>query len=482
MRFRRRRLSTRILVLGPDGSGKSTVTTDLVIRLRQRGLRVRHCHFVPQHKPGVIPHTAASTPHALPPRGWSQYIAVVARLAKYWRSALARQGDLSSRGVDVIIQERGWLDQSVDPLRYRIGPGGQRLAHLCLRLTPAIDGYIACQGDPATMVNRKQEISIDSTASQLRKIVELTKGCNCVGLDTTGNSVSFSVSRAENFVLRLRHETLGASQRRVALMPARLEMTASAKSRSSIRALYRPQSRLGLVARSLAVRSPGTRGSDRSELLAEIVTELGIASDGLASIRSPGRDRFVVAIAQGKDVVEFLKIATGPDRGLAAEASFLQHMKNSVEFRVPEVIDYVEAVEWSALRLMRATGKSFPRSGGLDQAVDVAIALSAACNGEGVMHGDFAPWNLLGGTRPVVLDWEHAGYDFRPGADLIHFVAFPGHNRFKRAQILAAFERYLNAVGFDIESTNSMWDQVVGFNKSSWDQSRMRSTGARVSR
>lgn len=447
MRFARRRAAPRLLVVGPDGSGKSTVARGVAARLTSRGLRVNHLHFLPFGPAKQNPDQMVTAPHALPARGASQFAALAFRWWKYLRSSLT-SGGLSTKNVDAVIQERGWLDQLVDGRRYRLSKAGVRCASLLAPFTPQMDGVVVCTGDPAVMAARKKELSSSETARQIEAIQQATGDLPRVVLDTTVMSVAEVVAAAESFVLGARQQTLANALGVVVPMPKRLEMLGSPASGPGRRALYRPLSRTGAVARALAVRMPLLPDPQRARLIGEVLTCLDVPLDSVAAIRSSDRQRAVISVVRSAEVVEFLKISWAKDEGLVAESRMLTEAGSSAGLRVPEVLALETGPNWTALRISAIGGAPWERSAWLQRAVDVAVALRFARGGEGVTHGDLAPWNVLDGDPPGLIDWEMASSEFFPGADLMNFIEVSGSlKRCPRERIVAALHDYRERAG-----------------------------------
>src|SRR4051812_1865764 len=109
------RRAVAVLVAGPDGAGKSlaaSIVTEAAVRL---GVPTSHVHYRPNR---VMPRVVgdASRPQAAPTRSPAAGVAklAVAYVDWLWLGLTAKAG--------VIVIERGWWDQVVDPRRYRLSP------------------------------------------------------------------------------------------------------------------------------------------------------------------------------------------------------------------------------------------------------------------------------------------------------------------------------------------------------------------------
>jgi len=157
------------VVAGPDGTGKSSLAASLVEQLRTSGHPVRHFH----HRFRALPASAMSSrptaqPHAQTPYPrWLSSIKVLYLFVDQLIGWLVTVGPLRRRGGWVVV-ERGWFDLAVDPLRYRIRPGG-RLVERLGRLLPGADATIILVADERVIRQRKSELEPEELSRQLRR-------------------------------------------------------------------------------------------------------------------------------------------------------------------------------------------------------------------------------------------------------------------------------------------------------------------------
>ena len=137
-----------VTIVGPDGTGKSTLAGSLV---RETGpfRRVGRYHF----RPGILPHLsgrrgrveADTNPHDAPrPSG----VQAAARVGYIWAdNAIGWMPRVwvPKRRSAMVIVERGWLDMAVDPVRYRF-QGAARLVRWLSRATPRPDVCLLLAG------------------------------------------------------------------------------------------------------------------------------------------------------------------------------------------------------------------------------------------------------------------------------------------------------------------------------------------------
>jgi hypothetical protein len=110
------------LSVGPDGSGKTTITDGIVLQAHQAGVHVRTAHYGPGVIAGRPPGTNVTTrPHERTDRGFLASVGKLVLLAAdtllgyffVWRK---------DRNRGLLLVERGWWDTAVDPQRYRLHP------------------------------------------------------------------------------------------------------------------------------------------------------------------------------------------------------------------------------------------------------------------------------------------------------------------------------------------------------------------------
>lgn len=160
-----------VVLVGPDGSGKSTISAIAASRLERAFRRVRRFHW----RPGLLRKLRATTDATgrhLPPRT-SEYGGIIsfARFIYYWfdfvigywvviRPTVARTG--------FVIGERYFHDVLVAPARYGFAVP-QRLMRLAARLVPSPDLTILLESEPQLIRRRKAELTECQIASLIRR-------------------------------------------------------------------------------------------------------------------------------------------------------------------------------------------------------------------------------------------------------------------------------------------------------------------------
>ena len=153
----------RIVILGPDGAGKSSVIRGLVEKLNLRGCAVEVRHL----KPRIVfagrgePVTIVVDPHGKPPRSaFLSLVKIVVWLFEEWYAQIFLE-----RKERVLLCDRYYHDLLIDPKRYRYG-GPHWAARLIGGLMPRPKLWILLDAPPAVLRARKQEVSPQETARQ----------------------------------------------------------------------------------------------------------------------------------------------------------------------------------------------------------------------------------------------------------------------------------------------------------------------------
>jgi O-antigen/teichoic acid export membrane protein/thymidylate kinase len=180
-----RRRGALVLIVGPDGVGKSSLAEGLaaaglaghaIVRLHQRArLLPRHTHH---DGPVREPHAAA--PYAR----WLAVLKVAYMYVDVVLGWLIRLRPAVRRG-DVVLLERGWWDLVVDPRRYRLRGIGA-LARALGRLMPRPDLVLVLEAPPDLIRGRVPELPEPELARQIaawRTVIP--RGIPCVILDAS---------------------------------------------------------------------------------------------------------------------------------------------------------------------------------------------------------------------------------------------------------------------------------------------------------
>lgn len=155
-----------IAILGPDGSGKSSLIAGLR-RAWPPSLGPMHTyHLRPRRLDRATPATEPVVdPHAEPPRRALASAAVLgAVLADWWIGYWTRiVAQRAKHGF--VVFDRHLVDLLVDPRRYRYG-GPWWLARAACRLAPRPDLVVVLDAPPEVVRARKQEVTVEESRRQ----------------------------------------------------------------------------------------------------------------------------------------------------------------------------------------------------------------------------------------------------------------------------------------------------------------------------
>ena len=430
-----------VVIVGPDGAGKTTLADALEARLETSGPVVR-AHL----SPPVLPRRSGSAgpvtePHAAPehrgPVALAKLLYLFLDFFLAWRFTIPR---LLQHGSWVIV-ERGWWDLVIDPHRYRLRPG--QLARQLGRLIPEPDLTVLLDGPPAILFARKPELPLEEIGRQIEKArTLLPPSARVIHLDASlpvGDLVESVMKRLETRLERWGDPRRSDQRAWVHLPPKPLRSriiiprTPRRAATAGLRT-YHPVTRFGYVASALArpltalgaaaLLPPGNRPAEVG-VLDEI-----LPPNSTYAVRATRQRTRATAVCLGPDGqwLSLAKLATD-DTGRARlhhEARMARalapHLRPPLSSPtvVAEGDGYVlfEPVVWRA----RWSAWRLPE--------DVAWAMGrlyragvTADDGLGFAHGDFAPWNLLR-TRDgwALIDWADGRLDAPPFLDVFHYI------------------------------------------------------------
>lgn len=370
-------------------------------------------------------------PHSEPVRNdAASMLAVTWRFCRYLRSYA--NGPLRGLSCDVVVQERGWFDQLVDPRRYRMSTRLVPIVRLLGAALPRPDSVIVMMGDASLISARKSELSVEETRRQVTQWRLLGRQWRGNLVDATSDTVEESAVKVAQAVVVARATLLQSDFRRVGLSPARLEMIATKGSRVNRRLLYRAGSLKGHVLRIFGLWPVPWSDCASAGHVAQFIAAAGISMDAAACICSQHRERFVLSTSRSGTIDRVIKVGNSSDLTIKAEAEMIGSLSGHIRgVDVPVLTESGEVGGWAFLA-MRGDERALrmPRID-IVSALEVSVALASCHSGRGLTHGDFRPANLVPGTPHLLLDWEFATSKLIPGYDIGHYMIScrdrPGH-------------------------------------------------------
>lgn len=164
-----------IVILGPDGSGKSSVMNAVSDGLKKEGYETHTFHLrVRLRKDSDVAQVPVVDPHGTRPYGqWLSTIKVFYLILYYWWGHFFKVRPLLKRNA-VVMFDRYYHDMLVDPKRYRYG-GSMWLARLAGKLIPRPGLWILLDASPEILQSRKQEVSFAEMVRQRNEYLKQIK-------------------------------------------------------------------------------------------------------------------------------------------------------------------------------------------------------------------------------------------------------------------------------------------------------------------
>jgi thymidylate kinase len=206
-----------VVIVGPDGIGKSTMIASVLKTVSPCFRRRASFHW----RPGWIRFNRREVisrgPHDLPPRGrMSSIFAILIYFADYWlgyimgiRVMLARSG--------LVLFDRYFYDISIDPLRFRI-KGCRWLVRLLERMVPQPDLVIVLDASETTVHQRKQELTLEEIRRQRQAYRQLARRSRVPTIISASGDIKATTKAVSDEILRflagrLQNRTVFASKR-----------------------------------------------------------------------------------------------------------------------------------------------------------------------------------------------------------------------------------------------------------------------------
>jgi serine acetyltransferase/thymidylate kinase len=161
-----------VAVIGPDGSGKSSVIELVLADLAPAFRSTRSLHLRPRVVRGKAAARPATAPHALPPRGRIASVAKLAHMLLDYVAGYALRVWPLTRRSTLVVFDRYYRDLLVDPKRYRYG-GPMGLARWAARCVPGPDLWVLLDAPGEVLQARKSEVSAEESARQRQSYLRL---------------------------------------------------------------------------------------------------------------------------------------------------------------------------------------------------------------------------------------------------------------------------------------------------------------------
>jgi thymidylate kinase len=175
-----------LVLLGPDGSGKSSVIERVTADLAGQFSAVQYMHLRPKLGLSTVKNgQPVVDPHAQEPRGWlSSVVKVIYFFFDYTLGYQFKLRPMIARST-LVVFDRYYHDMLVDPRRYRYG-GPMWFANLVGRFIPVPDIFILLDAPPEVLQARKAEVSLEETKRQRSAYLNLIGSMkNAIVIDAT---------------------------------------------------------------------------------------------------------------------------------------------------------------------------------------------------------------------------------------------------------------------------------------------------------
>lgn len=332
-----------VVLVGPDGSGKSTIADALMVRLQEQFPGSWRFHW----RPGLFPKlgrplrdsgsTSDRKASGSPPQ-LSRYTGIISLLrfiyywvdfvVGYWVKVFPRR-----MRRQLIVGERYYLDVVVHPERYGFKVPGWLLG-LARAAVPSPDLVILLKAEPQVIYSRKPELSLDCIAQQLTLLEgELIHWGNSLVIDTT-DGIRSTVNEIARRLLAARCIDEPTSLNRCATGawvpfpasgPTKVWISTHDSVENALR-LYQPSSRRGQIAKQILGILPNgiamyllkyrSRERDDSGLLTYQAVIRDVLVDGQLvtsfAVGAAGRhQKFTGQVSRAGKSIAYVKIGEG---------------------------------------------------------------------------------------------------------------------------------------------------------------------------
>lgn len=429
-----------LVVVGPDGAGKTTFARSIV---EQAGERGRYFHFLPESRDSLLDHVPREDILVDKRRKSGSIVLGVARilrnLTRAWLTYL-RVIRPAVRSGCIVVGDR-WLYGYVTQPRSLKFHGPVWLARFVLRSMPQPSATIRVTAPADVIHSRKPELTTVEIEAEERLLTSLLPDASVV--DGTLDPAAAAVGMLDTAKIASRYRRYPPFLGHV-LLPDKSKSMALVGS-----ALYTPARRRGQAAQRVGrvlLRVGGTSwlrrarpaevpldGAMEDELIS-FLREHDLDPDGLAlhtRVQS-GRQGFIVLALADARPIGFIRV--GDPSSVDAESQALELFSDlpPYSFRVPRLIGRLKArdLEFAIHSCVLEGYHRHPRNPDLDRIIhEIKSGLSSLPRPTGIpehwqpMHGDLTPWNLREDRVGLsLIDWESVGWG-PPSADEVLYKA-----------------------------------------------------------
>jgi thymidylate kinase len=164
-----------IVMLGPDGTGKSTMRAQVMRELAPMFRQTRSYHFRPRVIGRIGPGRPIKQPHSMKARGTIASILYLFTIfTDYWLGYLLHIRGLLANS-SLVVLDRYFHDILIDPVRYRYGGPMWLVRGLQFLVPPRDVLFLVLDADENIIFARKRELAFEELARQRKAYVAWAK-------------------------------------------------------------------------------------------------------------------------------------------------------------------------------------------------------------------------------------------------------------------------------------------------------------------